>query len=162
MAPKQQPGKSKQDYGTPRAFLRASERLLCIRGYTVDLAASHENKVVHRAFTEDSLSKDWEDAIESGWGWLNPPFGDIAPWADKASSCGARVAMLVPASVGSNWWAAHVHGRAYVVFLQGRLTFVGTPPDPKTGKPDPYPKDCALLLFGGTGPGYTVWDWRIA
>lgn len=61
--------------------------------------------------------------------------------------------MLVPASVGANWWFTGVHHEADVHFLNGRIKFVGAK--------DPYPKDCALLLYhpAATG-GYSCWNWK--
>jgi hypothetical protein len=38
---------------------------------------------------------------------------------------GARTAMLVPAGVGANWWRDHVHNKAHVLLLNGRIMFVG-------------------------------------
>ena len=52
--------------------------------------------------------------------------------------------MLVPAGVGSNWWKAWVHHKAYVFLLNGRITFVG--------QPTCYPKDCCLLYYTTKNP----------
>src|SRR5688572_13103528 len=48
---------------------------------------------------------DWHTF--SGLGYLNPPFTNITPWARKcAEECqlGARILLLVPASIGANWY----------------------------------------------------------
>jgi hypothetical protein len=71
---------------------------------------------------------------------------------------GAKTTMLVPAAVGANWWRDHVHEEASVLFLNGRLTFVG--------HTSPYPKDLALLLFAThtdhvAPKWYEVWNWRL-
>ena len=137
--PVQKPGRSKQDYGTPREFLDALERRF--GPIEFDLAATDENTKGPAWFTPavDSLAQDW-DRLDVRLAFLNPPFGNIAPWAAKcAGSKRLRVAFLIPASVGSNWWARHVHGRAEIVsFLRPRLSFDGR---------NPYPKDCALVLY---------------
>lgn len=154
--PKQNPGRSKQDYGTPLEFLAAVKRRLCITDFSADLAASEGNAVAAIYYTveDDSLksSHKWDFG---GWSWLNPPFSNIAPWVEKASKeamQGANIAMLVPASVGSNWWRDWVEPYAYQSFLNGRLTFVG--------ETTPYPKDCALLLYTPWGfTGHEVWNW---
>lgn len=154
MAPTQKPGKSRQDYQTPTDFLNAVRRRLGIQGFTVDLAATEENAVCDEYFTEaiNALKQGWSFA---GWCWLNPPFKRIDPWVQKAyqeSRRGGRIAMLVPAGVGANWWRDWVHGKAFVLLLNGRLTFVG--------ETAPYPKDCVLLLYGpDIAPGYDVWQW---
>ena len=152
-------GKSKQDYQTPPNFLLAVQNLLGIKEFTVDLAASDENTVAARYFTEQHSALGEADWITlDGWGWLNPPFGDIKPWVAKAAReayKGNRIAMLVPAAVGSNWWAEFVGGTADVFLLNGRIQFVGAQ--------WPYPKDCALLLYhpAATG-GYRTWRWKDA
>lgn len=159
--PRQKPGSSCQTYATPPEFLQATKKLLRITDFTIDLAASAENTVCEKFYDEvyDSLARtgDW---VTDGLAWLNPPFGHIAPWVEKAfreSLLGARIAMLVPASVGSNWWFNWVHHKAVAVLLNGRITFVG--------HTAPYPKDCALLLYDeqdthGISPYYTIWSWN--
>ena len=90
------------------------------------------------------------------WTWLNPPFANLRPWVAKAweeSQEGAYVAMLVPAAVGSNWWRDFVHRKVPVLFLNGRLTFVG--------EENCYPKDLCLLLYSPwCVAGYEVWSWE--
>lgn len=156
MTPPQKPGRSRQDYGTPADFLVATKNRLGILEFACDLAASESNTCAEVYFTQeaDSLKGKW---VFNGWCWLNPPFSRLEPWVSKAfeqSRVGARIAMLVPAGVGANWWRDHVHGKAFVLLLNGRITFVG--------ETMPYPKDCALLLYGpDVAPGYDVWTWPL-
>jgi len=155
MAPKQKPGKSEQAVGTPPDLISAVKRLLGIEEFQIDLAADSSNTQAQIFYSEeqDALSKDWTMWV--GWCWLNPPFSHIAPWVEKAKASkdpATKIAVLVPASVGSNWWRDHVHGHCEVHFLNGRPTFVG--------HTDPYPKDLALLLYGRYHRGYYIWDWR--
>ena len=153
--PVQKPGKSKQDYCTPPEFLRAVEKRLGIKQFYIDLAANKETRIVLR-YLWDAFSVSWTEMLPSGeWGWLNPPYSDITPWVEKAyqeARKDAQIAMLIPASVGSNWWADFVHRRCYVLFPSPRLQFVGTTA--------PYPKDCALLLYGCGTIGYDTWRWK--
>jgi phage N-6-adenine-methyltransferase len=161
MMPTQKPGRSRQDYGTPRVFLEAVHQRLGAP-LVWDLAATDANAVVPggRHFTEadDALIQPWHR--HPGWLWLNPPYARIAPWVQKAyeeSLLGARVVVLVPASTGANWWRDWVYRKAHILFLNGRLTFVGTT--------DPYPKDCALLVYEPcrfTCPGDAIWTWMEA
>ena len=129
--------------------------LLEIEEFAVDLAASALNTVAKKYHTE-AVTQAW-GYWGTDWAWLNPPYANIGPWAEKAYDSGSNIAMLVPASVGANWWKAWVHRRAKVLFLNGRLAFM---PDKPTWL---YPKDCALLLYG---PGakayhaYDIWTWR--
>ena len=158
--PKQKPGKSKQNYGTPPEFLAAVKKLLGIDKFKLDVAASADNAVSAIYYDEahDAL-KDEHSWDVDGWSWLNPPYSNLEPWTRKAcfeAANGAKIAILLPASVGSNWWRNWVNGKAVVLFLNGRLTFVG--------EKAPYPKDSALLLYwGGVTPAlarYSVWDWK--
>lgn len=155
--PKQNRATSRQDYGTPPVFLQAVVDLLGIASFDIDLAASGDNAVTQPYYTEadNSLVQPWR--VGDGWNWLNPPFGNIRPWVEKAVCeaiyCGAKTAVLIPASVGSNWWYDWVDGSAYVHFLNGRLTFVG--------EATCYPKDCALLLYAPfLCGGSNIWSWN--
>jgi phage N-6-adenine-methyltransferase len=159
--PAQKPGKSKQDYATPWAFVRALEARF--DKIELDLAATKDNAKAPLYFTpeDDSLSKDW-DACDVKLAFLNPPFGSIAPWAKKcAAQERLRILFLVPASVGSNWWAQHVHGKAdLVLFVRPRLSFDGK---------NSFPKDCAVAAYNlhehntRTAPlrltRYECWNW---
>jgi len=150
--PRQKRYASKQDYETPWQVVRALERRF--GPFAVDLAASAQNKKAPLCFTEadNSLAQDWHKI--GGVCWLNPPFANIAPWADKCayeSEAGAKIVMLTPASVSTDWFMRHVHGVARVVFLRPRITFVGAD--------TPYPKDLMLTLWGVEEPGYEPWSW---
>lgn len=82
------------------------------------------------------------------------PIADIEPWAKKSAlhRHAGRTFMLVPASVGSNWYAEHVHGIAHVVALSPRLMFIG--------ETNPYPKDLALLIWSSVCGGFSTWRWK--
>ena len=161
MAPKQKAATSKQDYRTPREFVAAVETALDIDQFCIDLAASKANTVNPRRFftkRDDALAQAWP---LDGWCWLNPPYARLEPWAKKCyeeAQKGCKIALLVPAAVGSNWFRDWIHLKALVVcFLNGRLAFI--PEKPSWG----YPKDCMLVLFNGSTTGetaYVVWDWR--
>jgi phage N-6-adenine-methyltransferase len=152
--PRQRPGRSEQSVATPKDFLAAVEKRF--GKIELDVAASHENTVGPRYYTkvEDGLRHPWDGRLN----WCNPPFSKIAPWVEKARAEAEKVRttlVLVPASVGSNWWRDHVHQKCDVALLNGRLTFVG--------HTTPYPKDLALLVYCSNpfhAYGYCVWDWR--
>jgi phage N-6-adenine-methyltransferase len=156
MAPKQKPGRSKQDYRTPPEFLAAVKRKFCIEKFDWDLAADARNSVAGACFFDaghDALASDSAWPAHGGWNWLNPPYAHIAPWVRRAwftwGERGGRTLVLVPAGVGSNWWRDWVHRKAHVYLLNGRLSFDGKAP---------YPKDCVLLAYG-LPLGYDVWTW---
>lgn len=145
-------GGSRQDYETPSDFISAVEHRFGL--ISCDLAARPDNAKGPIWFDEttNSLSIDWHKT--GGALWLNPPFDNIAPWAEKCaaeSSKGAKILFLTPASVGSNWFAKFVFKKANVLFLNKRLQFVGAK--------DAYPKDCILSCFG-YGEGFEIWRWK--
>lgn len=149
-------GKSKQDYATPLALIEAFEKRF--GRLSLDLAAHADNTqcALYLNEADDSLSLDWcgiRHGLQlAGWFWLNPPFGDIAPWARKCAEEQCKIAFLVPASVGANWWRDYVHKKATVYFLNGRVSFDGQ---------NGFPKDCALCLYEqGLSTGYHVWSWK--
>lgn len=164
MAPKQKPGRSKQDYQTPPEFLEAVKTMLGIVKFDWDLAADKSNTVVHNILekgyydeADNALEQSWK--LGDGWNWCNPPYEKIQPWVSKAQgqavNDGVKTAMLLPAGVGSNWWRDYVHGHCYVNFLNPRIKFVGTKSS--------YPKDLVLLLWSPVfinSGGYNVWNWR--
>lgn len=185
--PDQKPGRSKQNFATPETFLAAVKHKLGITAFALDLAAEGENTVAEHWYDQElnALIQTWDYGPAESWNWLNPEFGDIAPWVKRAwtelQRAGARTAVLVPAGVGSNWWRDWVHEKALVLLLNGRLCFIkdwATTIDPATLKPGKgpphyytsaplYPKDCCLLLYSATPPiplhptsGYQVWEWR--
>lgn len=148
-------GQSKQDYATPPDFMAA---VSCKFGTpTFDLAASAENTKAQPFYSEqdDSLSQIWHIP---GLLWLNPPYAKIAPWAKKCwetinESPETTILMLVPASVGSNWFRDHVFRKARIYFLNGRITFVGCT--------DPFIKDLMLCQYSqSVNPELYIWPWQ--
>jgi phage N-6-adenine-methyltransferase len=121
-------GGSKQDYRTPREFLDACEGRFGEINF--DLAATKQNAVVPDYFSrrDNALVQDWP-CNTCDLCWLNPEFSDIAPWAERCDQqCemrGCRILLLVPASVGSEWFFHHVHKKALVLPLRQRIVFVG-------------------------------------
>jgi hypothetical protein len=173
--PRQKPGLSKQDYRTPPDFLTAVKRRLGIAEFKFDFAADATNTVAEAYWSKevDALriqphvwalmaSGTNQTALGLGagrfpelWGWLNPPYANIAMWARacyEMKLCGGQVAFLVPAAVGANWYLSYVHEKALVLALNGRLSFDGV---------GPYPKDLILALYSPhLDPGFDVWRWR--
>jgi phage N-6-adenine-methyltransferase len=148
---------SVQDVQTPKEFIDAIEKRFGI--LRIDLAATNNNCQAQLHFgpgsqSPDALVEDW--SVRGGNLWLNPPFGDIAPWAAKCATCRDRadwLLFLTPASVGSNWFHEHVVPNAHVIELRDRLTFVGSTA--------PYPKDLLLACFGFGITGRSSWHWDL-
>lgn len=150
--PAQQPGKSRQDYETPSEFLRAVVRRFGPIRY--DVACTKENSKGQHFLGDNTLTLDWSRF--DGNIWCNPPFADIGTWAKKFSDeCFARPAfsfLLVPASIGTDWFAKHVKDRAFVLGIAPRLTFVGCS--------DPYPKGLMTAVYGFSMRGFDTWRWQ--
>lgn len=173
--PVQKPGSSKQDYETPLDFMLALTHRF--GSLDIDLAATDENPKAPAWITPevDSLSLDW-DMLGAKRAFLNPPFNQCNEFASKcAKTERLETLFLIPASVGTNWWAHQVHGTAdLVLFLRPRLSFDGLPCSRKKGKvrtcghdasahaghfgkcsfcdcagfcKEPYVKDCALVAY---------------
>jgi phage N-6-adenine-methyltransferase len=151
--------RSKQDVETPDDFLQAVRARFGPIGF--DLAADAKtSKGLHGylGVEHDALSRDWCADAHVGTLFCNPPYGNIEPWVAKcaltaadARFVGRTLLLLAPAAVDSNWYAEHVHGRAYVMPLAPRLTFVN--------HKDPYPRSLMLAAYGGY-VGFAPWRWR--
>ena len=145
-------GTSEQDVQTPRDLLDPIEKRF--GKVTIDLAASEPNVCEHYYSPElDSLATPWP--LSNGLCWLNPPYSNIEPWAEKCAAemrKGARILLLVPASVGANWFQRHVVPNAHVIELMGRVKFVG--------HTQGFPKDLVLCVFWAGLTGRSSWRWR--
>lgn len=168
--PRQKPGRSKQNYATPEDLIYAVLKRLKITSFKFDFAADKKNSKGKKFWSkkDDALAQSpyyWSIVCRHGWGWLNPPFANIAKWAKacrRAMAMGANIAFLVPASVGSNWFLKYIweESGVTVIYLNGRPCFDG-----KAG----FPKDCMIVLFQGEDVAgqYTrrpftseVWTWK--
>lgn len=161
--PEQKPGRSEQVVATPRVFAEAVEGRF--GPIFLDAAATEDNSLGFLHFGPDS---HWPDALAvKRWAdglvmandliWVNPPYAKIEPWAMKCveqQALGCRIAMLVPAAVGSRWFNRYVRPFAYVLELTPRLTFVG--------HKSSYPKDLILAYYCPerlTGRDAWAWAW---
>lgn len=165
---------AKQSIATPRAFIVALEQRF---GSPVDfdLAATAENAKAPAYFTkeDDSLKRDWSrlvatktrggatKQVRARLAFLNPPFGNIKPWAlgPKDNPAAGMLAcrwlprwtvMLVPSSHSTDWFLE----------LRGKVQIDAIPRIQFEAATHLYPKDLCLVVagFGVTGSGY--WDWR--
>lgn len=151
------PNKSVQIVCTPADFLDALEDRFGRMSF--DLASDSDNAIrgLPTYTPEDNaLERLWPT---NGNNFLNPPFRQIGEFLEKAHSETQRpvhspVFSLVLASIGSGWYYNHVCGKALVVPLKGRLTFVG--------HDKPFPKDLILVIYGlhGLIGMQPPWDWK--
>lgn len=165
--PNAPPQAGQQSYRTPRAFLDAVLRRLVWDKFDLDLACTQADCVaelgIYHDLGLDALELEWPEGERA---WLNPPFGLSKAFARKCAQSSTSVAMLVPASVGSAWFAEYVDGKADVIFLRPRIVFLQ--PD---GQPCPagINRDCMLAVYprGALRDGvrsfdtmYLCEDWR--
>lgn len=168
--PIQKPGKSEQSVSTPWTLIKAIEYRFGKLEW--DLAASHSNAKCpnyitqgnppinydewasqHNVLYQDSLKVDWHKFDQQPC-WLNPPFGDIAPWARKCyeeSQKGAKIFLLTPLTC-SKWHREWIFGKAYILQLAERVQF--------EGHPTCYPKDLQIAWFNSGIRGTEIWSWK--
>ena len=93
--------------------------------FDLDAAASDENHLCDRYYTKES------DGLRRSWEWrrvfCNPPYSQIAKWAEKFQAESSRALLIVallPARTDTRWWHNHVRSSADLIwFLKGRLKF---------------------------------------
>jgi len=157
--PEQKPGKSEQVVRTPFEFIDAVVNMF--GGFEYDLAALSTNAVGAYYFGPDHRFEYQRDSLEATWPhgvncWLNPPYANITPWVKKSAihvvkaSLRTSIFLLVPASVGANWYRDWVQPFADV-YSVGRMKFVG--------HEDVYPKDLILAHYWKLG-GYKFRHWK--
>jgi hypothetical protein len=163
--PAQRPGRSEQEVCSPPEFIRAVEKRF--GAIKFDFAATRANAVVPHFFgpgspiAEDALAAttNWQGR---GLGYLNHPFGQTQHFVARCRresvafgprrDGGAEILQLCPAAVSTDWFADHVHLKAFVVFIRPRIVF--------TGHATGFPKDLALFHWGPkVVPGYETWRW---
>lgn len=113
------------EWATP---LDVFERIAAAYGpFDLDACCRPETAKARRYFTkdDDALTKRWTGRV-----WVNPPYSDPRPWIEKAMSAAvsgdaSRVVMLLPASTDTNWFHDLVLPFADVVFVKGRVKFLG-------------------------------------
>ncbi len=160
--PRQKPGESEQVVCTPPEFIAAVERRFGKIGF--DLACTSENVIgaTKRGYMfdkgEDALVHDWARRLDI-LHWLNPEFGNIDPFAQKAAFTAAaykrfRLTMLVPAARETDWHRNFVRPFAFTLDLYPRIQFVGH----EAG----FPKGLQLCVFEHGLRGSDTWDWKHA
>ena len=154
--PEQKPGKSIQNYGTPKVFVETIKKrfgkIVC------DLAAEEGNAKCAKFITkeEDSLSQNWAELFPDGNLFLNPPFGSVGIWAEKCYHESLKrqgaIILLCPASVGTEYFSKFINKKAIVLALSSRLVF--------DGETNSFPKDLMLCIFSNGLSGFDCWRWK--
>lgn len=139
------------DWKTPRWLF---DKLAAYYHFTIDLAASAENTLLPRFYSEQ------DSAFLHSWraetAFLNPPYGrDLAKWTEVAEYSARReaaiIVALLPVRTGVKWWHEYIAGKATVLFLKGRLKFDGVPFN--------APFDSAIVIWNDCVTPHTgYWD----
>lgn len=135
---------NKTDWQTPPDLF---ETLNNHFNFECDVAASHENKLCNKYFTEEHSCLG-----KSNWtpmNFMNPPYGrEIVGFIEKAyqqyqDKEYATVALL-PARTGVKWFHEYVYNKADILFLKGRLSFY----DSEGRLPNAAPFESMLVAWG--------------
>jgi len=126
MVGKATPVKGNNNWSTPQWFFDYFNKQY---GFQVDLAANEDNTKCPNWIdeTNNSLDQNWSELRT--WCWLNPPYGrDLKYWIEKAyyeMNKGAKICMLIPASVGTIYWEKYILNKVKTIyFIIGRVPFV--------------------------------------
>ena len=130
---------AKQDWTTPRWLFAQLDAEF---GFEIDAAASAENALCDRFFTEedDALQQDWR-----GRTFSNPPYDRVAKFVEYGwRECYERgnadlVVFVVASRTGTQWWQKFANHGAEIRFIEGRLRFGGST--------NSAPFDSAVLVF---------------
>ena len=125
----------------------------------LDAAASPENTLCERFFSEDRSAFDYPWRASTVW--CNPPYsrsllGSFIQRAIsqlKAHHC-AKVIMLLPARTDTQWFKSLVEAGASIVFITGRLNFGGPNTNYYTSAPFP---SVVVCLERGRGLATAYW-----
>ena len=129
---------NRHDWRTPPAIF---DPLHGEFGFTVDAAASADNAL---------LPRYWTDAAFERWAgervWCNPPYGREQAWfVERAVEADVAV-LLIPARPDTRVWHDVIFRHAAEVrFMRGRIRFVGA----DAGAPFPS----AIVVFRGRAAG---------
>jgi len=113
--------------------------------FTLDVCASEKNTKC-----KDFYSREHDAFIEAWTGkcYMNPPYGrGIGKWIkfawEQSRNPNTTIVCLLPARTDTKWFHEYCT-RGTIIFLKGRLTFVGAE------SPAPYPS--MIVIFGSIAP----------
>jgi len=115
--------------------------------FTLDAAASDENHLCDKYYTEQNsgLDNEWNGIV-----FCNPPYSDISPWVKKAGGEAGRILLLLPSRTGMAWFQDCLSFASVCFVTGGRIKFI----DPTGGKRMSPSEDHILVGFGIDLPRY--------
>lgn len=113
------------EWSTP---INVFDRIAQVYGpFDLDACCREETAKAQLYYTKehDGLEREWHGRV-----WVNPPYSDPRPWIKKAVESvrqgdAQRVVMLLPAATDTSWFHDLVLPHADVVFVKGRIRFIG-------------------------------------
>ena len=107
------------DWITPPKYVEALGEFDLDPCHSLNQQFKHAKKVY--TIEDDGLSKKWEGRV-----WLNPPYGrGIGKWLKKMKDHNNGIA-LIPARTDTMWFHDHVVSASGMLFLLGRIKFIGS------------------------------------
>lgn len=121
---------SNVDVGTPREFFDGVTRLFGAFDLDVCCNPPLTEPLAPRFYTpiEDGLAQPWTRPEIVGRPtrvWCNPPYDNEGAWMLKAATEAAFSVVFVPAKTSMAWWRLVTRRAAILLFVQGRMKFVG-------------------------------------
>ncbi len=111
--------------------------------FTLDPCCYKDTAKCNKFYTplDNGLIQDWSNDIV----FMNPPYsrGNIDRWVKKAyeeSLKGSLVVALIPVSSSAKWWHKYIVNKANIIYIQGRVKFVGAD--------STAPFSSAIVIFG--------------
>ena len=141
----------KQDWATPWELFNKLDRRF---NFTIDGAAEASNTKCDRFISPEQNAHKTELSTETIF--CNPPYSDMLPWVRTFIrwSQNNEVVILCQDRTDTIWWRELVAAASEVVFLYGRVNFIGTETGNNRG---------AVVVGLGTRWERQVclsWDWR--
>ncbi len=130
LSDKSKPVSERDSWSTPQWLFNALDMEF---NFALDAAASHSNSKVQEAYItkgENSLGIEWNNRLspfaKSRAVWVNPPYSNIKPWAEKAAEQANKhnltVVMLVPNTPEAGWFIDEVSEAWFIT--GGRISFI--------------------------------------
>ena len=151
----------KDDWETPpRVFDYANQ---VFGPFTIDLAASPENALVNRFYTEqdNALLQDWRGENA----WCNCPYSLADEFIEKAAEAiservwKTKITLLIPARTSNKSWHKYIFTKAsWIIFVDGRLKFGVNGDFNRPGAP--FPSVFVNFNSKDSGPVIGTWSAR--
>lgn len=154
-----------QFWETPTELISTLEENQGVK-FTIDLSATKENKKAPlwvgpgSSIAEDLLA--WNPPFNTHEAWLNPPYENLAPWAEwvaRNSPNFTSISVLVPGDFSTKWWETFYKSANVSLLLTPRVGFV----NPDTGKPvqgNPKPNTLFCYWRDGTRQETMLYRWK--